>query len=339
MALKPPVEVPQGAIRLNTDSQKLEFFAQDQWWEMATDAVNLDGNSRGLFTGGYRLSPNATRSDNTIQYVTIASTGNSVDFGDLTTDRSATGNFGSATRGVNLGGYVAPTDINTIDYVTIMSTGNTVDFGDTTVIVRYPCSVNNATRGVITGGISTPTVGINVMAYNTIATTGNSQDFGDLTKATYSQRNGMSSSTRGVLPYGLSGTNNIDYITFSTVGNAINFGDAAVGTSAAYGHGQMSTGTRGVFNGGDSQNTIQYITISTQGNSVEFGDTTANQGGCAALSSTSRAIIAIGNPASPYNNNTLDYITMTSAGNAVDFGDLVTVAGYSGALSNAHGGL
>ncbi len=36
MALKPPVEVPQGAIRLNTDSQKLEFFAQDQWWEMAT---------------------------------------------------------------------------------------------------------------------------------------------------------------------------------------------------------------------------------------------------------------------------------------------------------------
>ena len=41
MALKPPVEVPQGAIRLNTDSQKLEFYAQDQWWEMATDVPNL----------------------------------------------------------------------------------------------------------------------------------------------------------------------------------------------------------------------------------------------------------------------------------------------------------
>ena len=39
MALKPPVEVPQGAIRFNTDSQKLEFFAQDQWWEMATDVA------------------------------------------------------------------------------------------------------------------------------------------------------------------------------------------------------------------------------------------------------------------------------------------------------------
>ena len=41
---KPPIEVPQGAIRLNTDSQKLEFFAQDQWWEMATDFPNLGGN-------------------------------------------------------------------------------------------------------------------------------------------------------------------------------------------------------------------------------------------------------------------------------------------------------
>ena len=29
MSNQPPIEVPQGAIRLNTDSQKLEFFAQD----------------------------------------------------------------------------------------------------------------------------------------------------------------------------------------------------------------------------------------------------------------------------------------------------------------------
>jgi hypothetical protein len=311
---------------------------------MATDAVNSDGNSRGLFTGSYRVAPNASRSDNTIQYVTIASTGSATDFGDLTTDRSAMGSFGSATRGVSLGGFIGPggsptVDINVIDYVTIMSTGNSVDFGDTTVIVRYPCSVNNATRGVITGGISTPTTGIKVMSYNTIATLGNAQDFGDLTVATYSQRNGMSSSTRGVLPYGLSNTNYIDYITIATTGDAADFGDAAVGTSGAYGHGQMSTGTRGVFGGGDNQTTIQYITIQTQGDSVDFGDTSANQGGYACLSSTSRAIIAIGNYGSPYITNTLDYITMTSAGNAADFGDLISAVGYSGALSNAHGGL
>ena len=57
MATKPPVEVPQGAIRLNTDSQKLEFFAQDQWWQMATDVPTLDGGARGTFSGGHNASP------------------------------------------------------------------------------------------------------------------------------------------------------------------------------------------------------------------------------------------------------------------------------------------
>ena len=43
MSNKPPIEVPQGAIRLNTDSQKLEFFAQDRWYEMATNVAIFDG--------------------------------------------------------------------------------------------------------------------------------------------------------------------------------------------------------------------------------------------------------------------------------------------------------
>ena len=52
MSNQPPIEVPQGAIRLNTDSQKLEFFAQDRWYEFATDSPTLDGGARGLFGGG-----------------------------------------------------------------------------------------------------------------------------------------------------------------------------------------------------------------------------------------------------------------------------------------------
>ena len=45
MSNQPPIEVPQGAIRLNTDSQRLEFFAQDRWYEMATDVPTLDGGA------------------------------------------------------------------------------------------------------------------------------------------------------------------------------------------------------------------------------------------------------------------------------------------------------
>ena len=80
MALKPPVEVPQGAIRLNTDSQKLEFYAQDQWWEMATDVPTLDGGARGIFAGGY--TGGAATLYNIIEYITIQCIGNALDFGD-----------------------------------------------------------------------------------------------------------------------------------------------------------------------------------------------------------------------------------------------------------------
>ena len=81
MSNQPPIEVPQGAIRLNTDSQKLEFYAQDQWFEMATDVTILDGgNGRGVFSGGHDPSQANT------QYGLYHNShrGNSIDFGDLT---------------------------------------------------------------------------------------------------------------------------------------------------------------------------------------------------------------------------------------------------------------
>ena len=76
MSNKPPIEVPQGAIRLNTDSQRLEFFAQDRWYEMATDTPTLDGGARGIiFTG--------SSGSNSIDFITIPIAGNAVDFGDI----------------------------------------------------------------------------------------------------------------------------------------------------------------------------------------------------------------------------------------------------------------
>ena len=68
MSNLPPIEVPQGAIRLNTDSQKLEFYAQDRWYEMANDSPNLDGGSRGIWGGG-NANPGPIHAD--IEYITI----------------------------------------------------------------------------------------------------------------------------------------------------------------------------------------------------------------------------------------------------------------------------
>ena len=67
-----------------------------------------------------------------IEYVTIATTGNATDFGDLTTARGWLGGTSNQIRGIFAGGYTpSPTKfVNIIDYITISSTGDATDFGD-----------------------------------------------------------------------------------------------------------------------------------------------------------------------------------------------------------------
>jgi hypothetical protein len=64
---------------------------------------------------------------NVIDFVTISSTGNASDFGDLTVARGIMGCLSSSTRG-----FCGSADPSTqyIDYITIATTGNAVDFGD-----------------------------------------------------------------------------------------------------------------------------------------------------------------------------------------------------------------
>ena len=94
-------EIPQGAIRFNTDSQRLEFYAQGEWWVMSTDTPNLASvgdrelGARGLFAGGYETGGIY---HDTISYLNIASTGNTQDFGNLNHGPVAGGGVGSRTR-------------------------------------------------------------------------------------------------------------------------------------------------------------------------------------------------------------------------------------------------
>ena len=64
--------------------------------------------------------------------MTIASTGDAADFGDLTVARlQSFGGMSDTTRGV-FGGGTNPDNV-TIDYITIATTGNAADFGDMSV--------------------------------------------------------------------------------------------------------------------------------------------------------------------------------------------------------------
>ena len=69
-----------------------------------------------------------------IDFVTIQSTGNATDFGNLSAARAELGAVTSTVRACVGGGYVSPSTPNSdiIEYVTIASTGNMTDFGNLT---------------------------------------------------------------------------------------------------------------------------------------------------------------------------------------------------------------
>ena len=46
-----PVEVPTGAIRYNTDSNKMECFNGTKWMQVAVSSPDLNGGARGVFGG------------------------------------------------------------------------------------------------------------------------------------------------------------------------------------------------------------------------------------------------------------------------------------------------
>jgi len=136
--------------------------------------------TRAVFAGGSESDPPFTQY-NIIDYVTIATTGNATDFGDMTLARSGLDGCSSSTRGVFSGGYDGSSAVNTIDYITIASTGNATDFGDLLAAISRSAGASSHVRGVFGGGNYSPF--LNTIQYITIASIGNATDFGDLTAA------------------------------------------------------------------------------------------------------------------------------------------------------------
>ena len=194
-------------------------------------------STRAVFYGGNGApSPGY---DNNIEYVTVQSTGNAIDFGDRTLNGGVSCGS-SPTRTVGGGQYESPGRTNTIDYVTTATLGNAADFGDLTGARNDAEAVANSTRSVIGGGGQDAPANdqTNTIDYITIATLGNAKDFGDLSYGRQSH-SGCSSPTRGVWTNGYRYSPaghivNMDYVQLATTGDAIDFGDsvAAVGNTA-----------------------------------------------------------------------------------------------------------
>ena len=236
-------------------------------------AAGCASKTRGLFGGGSDTAPSPNNTQDSISYITIATTGNSLDFGDLTEARWSPSAFSNATRGIWFSGNTSPANTEVIDYVTISTLGDALDFGDAFSSRRYPLgSTSDTTRGIDAGGHPASD---NVIQYVTFASKGDSLDFGDLMQGVDAGCGGVSNGTRGVFAGGYNPTqiNTIQYITIQSMGNSKDFGDMT-STDARHGAAAESS-TRGLFTHGgypSRLNTIDAITIATTGNAVEFGD-------------------------------------------------------------------
>ena len=112
---------------------------------------------------GWRGNPGV---NDQIDFVTISSTGNAVDWGvNLDTSRRYLMGCGNQTRGIFGGGGITGTT-NVIQYITIAQTGTRNDFGDLTVdnmVNAGACS--NSIKGVFIDGNSI-TAGRQIQAVN-----------------------------------------------------------------------------------------------------------------------------------------------------------------------------
>ena len=95
--------------------------------EDTRNPMGASSSTRGVIAGGQTNAP--SNGTDAIDYITIATTGNTTDFGNLTDGRRRGSGLSNSIRGVFTGGY-DPAVKNTIDYITIASTGNAQDFGD-----------------------------------------------------------------------------------------------------------------------------------------------------------------------------------------------------------------
>ena len=337
----PPSEIPLGAMRFNSDSQKLEYWNGSAWMQIKTFSPNLDGGTRGIFTGMAAI-PNM--SPYGIQYITIPTQGNSTDFGDMVDARSNVGSFASNVRGVFGGGY-SPSPDNDIDFITISTTGNASDFGDMNYNAFDTVGASNQTRGLFLGGSpnSSENGGVDSVDYVTIASTGNAIDFGDLFLNCMTAGAG-SNPVRAVVANGKDGSshsNVIFKVDIGTLGNSSDFGDQTVSRQT---HGTCSNSVRMVYGGGGTPTKIsgiELVLLASGGNAVPFGDLGAAKSSLGACCDATRAVFGAGIFHPETHTNNLEYINIATGGDTVDFGDLLDNSKTSGGtgFSNGHGGL
>jgi len=356
-----PQSCPDGSLRFNTDSAKLEYYRGDTigWQEIEAEDVEIGGaassgsidgkGTRAIFAGGY-IAPGPCF--NNTDAVTVETLGNTIDFNNLTAGVTGGYTLGNSTRSVYAGGRLSTTPggsaTNQIQFCTFSTQNDYSDSGgDLSSSRAFGAGLCNEIRGLFAGN-AVPYE--NLIEYVTISALGNAVDFGDLSnKNGYAY--GLSSTTRGIIAGGLrvsspdtASYDNIEFVTITSTGNTTDFGDL---NYDKYEGGAGASATRGLIMAGYGPNytsRIEFITMATTGNSVHFGDLTNLNGvGKYSASSKTRAVVGGGYsyPQADY-SNVLEFVNIATLGNGQDFGDFINFGRRANSFNNScngHGGL
>ena len=111
----------------------------------------LSSNTRGVITAKMVYSPGTHHDNRTMDYITIASTGNAIEFGDTNGDHNIAVATSTQIRGVFMGGLgrTSPNPVvGNIEYITIATTGNATDFGNLSTAKYYGGGTSDSHGGL-----------------------------------------------------------------------------------------------------------------------------------------------------------------------------------------------
>ena len=174
-------------VEINTLGDALDFG----------DLTNVAGNRTASFSSPTRfvcMSGHSSPNQGVIDFLNIASKGNTVKFGNITFAGEGYGSakmnrgLSNSTRGLFAGGYQPNSPypvVSFIDYVTIASEGNATNFGDMTSVRYNNMTTGSQTRGILAGGQGDQPTFTREKTIDSVeyATTGTAVHFGELSVA------------------------------------------------------------------------------------------------------------------------------------------------------------
>ena len=282
-----------------------------------------------------------------VDVVTLSSTGNAADFGDLSTARlDLPAGVASSTRGVCMGGQ-SPSYTNVIDSMQLSSAGNAADFGDSQQDGGYRSAHSNNIRGisfsVYTPSVSSPYMS-NVIEFVTMSNVGNATDFGDLSETRMANsgfgNNINAFSAAGSTNNSLSGdSDRIDKVVIATTGNSTDYADLSTASCASAGFGSTNRGcvAGGRISGSSRNANITQNDLTSGATGSDFGDLSATRRDLSGADNNVRGVTMGGN--APGQLNTIEFIQIDSGGNAQDFGDLTVARSNNTTWDNSSAGI